>query len=143
MELHAVVFGSDQGAALDEKEFRRVTGLTARKVAELLKAGLLMPLAEGVFRPDDVSAGMTYAVAFARGVKVSDLAFYVNTAKEIVDQEMRLRDRLTGNLPDDEDARITTQLTRGARALRNYVIDRVFQLRVATAKTLKDKEALL
>jgi hypothetical protein len=109
---------------------------------ELLEANLLMPLERGVFRQEDVDAGKAYAAAFARGLKSSDLAFYGSIAKELVDQEMHLRERLTGHLPDDQDARVTTELTRGARALRNYVIDRVFQHRVAAAKTLKDKNAL-
>ncbi len=142
MELHAVVFGAQEGVALDAKAFRLATGLTARQVKKLLEANLLMPLEQGVFREEDVAAGKSYAAALALGLKASDLAFYASIAKELVDQEMHLRERLTGHLPDDEDARLTTQLTRGARALRNYVIDRVFQHRVAAAKTLKDKEAL-
>ena len=142
MELHAVVFGAHEGAALDEKAFRLATGLTPREVVELLEAHLLMPLEQGVFRQEDVDAGKMYAAAFALGLKAPDLAFYGSIAKELVDQEMHLRERLTGHLPDEQDALVTTQQTRGARALRNYVIDRVFQHRVAAAKTLKDKEGL-
>ncbi len=142
LELHAVVFGAHDGAILDEKAFRLATGLTPSEVVELLEANLLMPLEQGVFRQEDVDAGKMYAAAFAFGLKASDLAFYGNIAKELVDQEMRLRKRLTGHLPDDQDARLTAQMTRGARALRNYVIDRAFQCRVAAAKTLKDNEDL-
>jgi DNA-binding transcriptional MerR regulator len=142
MELHAVVFGAHEGAALDEKAFRRATCLTPRQVVELLEANLLMPLEQGIFRQEDIDAGKAYAAAFALGLKASDLAFYGSIARGLVDQEMRLRKRLTGHLPDEQDARVTTELTKGARALRNYVIDRVFQHRVAAAKTLKDKGAL-
>jgi DNA-binding transcriptional MerR regulator len=142
MELHAVVFGAHVGEALDQKAFGLATGLDPSQVVELLEANLLLPLEQGVFRHEDVDAGKTYAAAFALGLKAPDLAFYGSIAKELVDQEMHLRERLTGHLPDDQDARVTTQLTMGARALRNYVIDRVFQHRVAAAKTLKDKEAL-
>ena len=142
VELHAVIFGTKGGVALGEKEFRAATGLTARQLNELLAARLLLPMERGVFRQEEIEAGKTYASAFALGVKVSGLAFYPRIAKELVDQEMHLRERLTGHLLDDQDARITMQLTRGATALRKYVIDRVFQHRVAAAKTLKDKEAL-
>jgi DNA-binding transcriptional MerR regulator len=142
IELNTAVFGTSDGAALDEEAFRSATGLTAPQVSELLEARLLMPLEEGAFREDDVDAGRTYAGAFARGLGPSDLAFYTAIANELVDREMSLRRRLTGHLPDDQDARVTTELTRGARTLRNYVIDRVFQHRVAAAKTLKDEEAL-
>ncbi len=142
MELNRVVFGTPVGDALDEEAFRNATGLTSPQVSELLEAHLLMPLEKGSFRQDDVDAGRIYAGAFARGLGPCDLAFYAATANELVDREMDLRRRLTGHLPYDQDARVTTELTRGARTLRNYVIDRVFQHRVAAAKTLKDEEAL-
>ena len=142
MELNTAVFGTSEGAALDEEAFRHATGLTGPQVSELLEAHLLMPLEKGSFRQDDVDAGRTYAGAFARGLGSSDLAFYTAIAHELVDREISLRRRLTRHLPDDQDARMTTELTRGARILRNYVIDRVFQHRVAGAKTLKDEETL-
>ena len=77
--------------------------------------------------------------SFAMGLRASDLAFYASIAKEVVDQEMRLRRRLTGHMPEGQDAQVTAELTRGARVLRNYVIDRVFQRRVAAATTLQDE----
>ncbi len=141
IELNRVVFGTPVGEVLDEEAFRKATGLTSPQVSELLEARLLMPLEKGSFRQDDIEAGRTYAGAFTQGLGSSDLAFYAVLANELVDREMELRRRLTGHLPDDQDARVTTELTRGARTLRNYVIDRVFQHRVAAAKTLKDEEA--
>ena len=142
LELDAVIFGASQQPEMDEKAFRRATGLTARQVNELLAAGLLIPLKRGRYRQDDVEAGKAFAASFSQGLQAADLAFYVRIAKEVVDQEMRLRQRLTAALPENEDARLTTALTLGARLLRNYIIDRVFQRRVAAAQNLKD-EALL
>ncbi len=142
VELDAVIFGAPGGREIDEAAFREATGLTHGQVSELLAAGLLLPLEEGSYRQDDIEAGRVFAAGFAQGLRASDLAFYARIAGEVVDHEMRLRQRLTGHLPDGQDARVTAQLTRGARALRNYVIDRVFQRRVAKARTLKD-EALL
>lgn len=139
IELNAVVFGPSEGEPLDERAFRRTTGLTRRQVSELQKADLLLPLEKGVFRRDDIDVGRIYAAAFTRGLKASDLAFYVAIATDLVKHEMRLRQRLTERLPDDQNAQLTAQLTRGARALRKYIIDRVFQHRVAGAKTLKDR----
>jgi DNA-binding transcriptional MerR regulator len=138
VELNAVVFGASEGEAIDEEAFRKATGLTTEQVAELLETHLLLPLEPGLFNRDDINAGRIFAVAYERGINASDLAFYASIAKELVDQEMGLRERLTGHLPDDEDARMTAELTRGARALRNYVIDRAFQRRVANARTLKE-----
>ena len=142
VELDEVVFGVPTGREMDEAAFRGATGLDSEQISELLAEGLLLPLKEGVYRQDDIDAGRVFAAGLAQGLKASDLAFYAKIAGEVVDHEMRLRRRLTGHLPDGEDARVTADLTRGARTLRNYVIDRVFQRRVAKARTLKD-EALL
>jgi DNA-binding transcriptional MerR regulator len=141
-ELDAVVFGTMDGPQLDLKAFKEATGLTEEQVSELLRTSLLLPLKEGSFRQDDVDAGRFYAAGFAQGLQASDLTFYVTIAGEVVNQEMRLRQRLTGHLPEGQDARATAELTRGARTLRNYVIDRVFQRRVAAATTLKDEGLL-
>ena len=142
VDLDAVVFGVPTGREMDEAAFREATGLKTEQISELLATGLLLPLKEGVYSGDDIDAGRIFAAGLAQGLRPSDLGFYAKIAGEVVDHEMRLRQRLTGHLPDGQDARVTAELTRGARTLRNYVIDRVFQRRVAKARTLKD-EALL
>jgi DNA-binding transcriptional MerR regulator len=142
VELDAAIFGTARGENMDRRAFEEATGLTSEQVSELLEADLLLPLEEGRFRQDDVDAGRGLAAGLERGIRPEDLAFYPKIAKELVDHEMRLRRRLTGHLPDGEDARVTAQLTRGARALRNYVMDRIFQRRVVAAKTLKDEGLL-
>ena len=143
VELDAVVFGAAaERREVDQGAFQQATGLTAEQVSELLEANLLLPLEKGAFRQEDIDAGRVFAASFARGLRASDLAFYASLAKEVVDQEMRLRRRLTGHLPEDQDAQVTAELTRGARALRNYIIDRVFQRRVAAATTLQDEVLL-
>jgi hypothetical protein len=142
VELNAVVFGEAEGSELDRGAFEEATGLDSAQVSELLAAGLLLPLKEGFFQKDDIEAGRAFAVSLSRGLQAGDLAFYARIAKELVDHEMRLRQRLTGHLPDGQDARMTAELTRGARMMRNYVIDRVFQRRVASARTLKDEGLL-
>lgn len=76
------------------------------------------------------------------GAKVADLAFYAEAANMIVDKEMQMRRRLTAHLPEDQDAELTRRLVLGARAVRNYVIDRTFQQRVASSINLKDPSVL-
>jgi DNA-binding transcriptional MerR regulator len=142
IELDTAVFGAMSGPELDRASFQEATGLTFGQVEELLSAGLLLPLKEGVFTQEDVEAGRAFAGGFERGLRADDLLFYVKVARELVDYQMRLRQRLTGHLPDGEDARTTAELTRGARLLRNYIMDRVFQRRVAAATTLKDERLL-
>jgi hypothetical protein len=51
---------------------------------------------------------------------------------------MDLRRRLTSHLPLAQDAAVTLRMVQGARATRGYVIDRLFQKRVAAARDLKD-----
>lgn len=140
--LNEVIFGSNDNPSMDKTAFCAATGLNTAQVKELMQKGLILPLEKGSFNEQDVVVGKVYARGFALGVKASDLAFYAEAAKEIVDKEMQLRQRLTGNLPETQDAELTGRLVQAARAVRNYVFDRVFQQRVAAAKDLKD-EALL
>jgi hypothetical protein len=102
----------------------------------------MLPLESGRFDREDVAMGVIYAAGLAQGVKVEDMAFYSRLGKQIVDKEIALRRRLTRHLPDEADAGQTLRLVRAARATRSYVIDRLFQHRVAKARSLKDGELL-
>ncbi|MCU0591876.1 MAG: hypothetical protein MUC57_10420 [Desulfobacterales bacterium] len=54
---------------------------------------------------------------------------------------MALRNRMTGRLPYQNDAAATIQMVKNTRMCRAYVIDRLFQLRVAAMKDLKETPA--
>lgn len=142
VELVKGVFGESQGPLLDEAAFCQATGLTPDQTKELVRARLLLPLESGHFDQEDVGMGLLYARGLSQGVKVEDLTFYPSLAKQIVDEEMALRHRLTHDLPDEVDAGRTLQLVQAARAMRSYVIDRLFRLRIASAKDLKDEDLL-
>jgi len=142
LELNETVFRSSVGPCLDKKAFYEAAGLTSGQVNALMDKGLLLPLEKGRFNEQDVTIGRIYAQGLALGVKVSDMTFYAVTAKQIVDEEMRLRRRFTAHLPDDQDAGLTQKLVQAARATRNYVIDRTFQKRIAAAGNLKDEKLL-
>jgi DNA-binding transcriptional MerR regulator len=139
IELSGVVFGSGDGPHMNEQTFSAATGLAPKDMAQLKKMGLLLPLERGQYGQSDIAVGKIYAQGFAAGIKVTDLSFYAEAAKRIVDEEMRLRRRLTSGLPEDHDAAVTTGMVRAARAIRNYVIDRTFQQRIAAAKKLQDE----
>ena len=141
-ELIQTIFGSDEGASLDEEAFCQVTGLARSQVHELIEAQLLLPLNPGSFDDEDVGLGTIFARGFSQGLSIQDLLFYPRLGKKIVDEEMALRRRLTHHLPDEADAARTLQLVQGARATRSYVIDRLFQKRVASSNDLKDKGLL-
>jgi DNA-binding transcriptional MerR regulator len=142
IELSETIFGNVDGAPLDEAAFRGATGLSPKQIAALTESGLLLPLEEGRYNEQDVEIGRSYAQGLALGIKVSDMAFYAIAAKRIVDEEMRLRARITAHLPEDQDAGLTQRLVRSARATRNYVIDRTFQRRIVAAGHLKDEGLL-
>ena len=138
IELSETIFGSAAGPSLDEAAFRDATGLSSEQIETLIENGLLLPLEEGQYNEQDVTIGRIYAQGLALGIAASDMAFYAVAAKQIVDEEMRLRARFTAHLPEDQDAGLTQRLVQSARATRNYVIDRTFQRRIAAAVHLKD-----
>lgn len=142
IELSETIFGDTDGASLDEAAFREATGLGSKQVKALIKSGLLLPLEKGRYNEQDVEIGRIFARGLALGITVSDMTFYTVTAKQIVDEEMRLRARFTAHLPEDQDAGLTQRLVQAARATRNYVIDRTFQRRIAAAGHLKDEGLL-
>lgn len=139
IELSEIVFGTNEGPILNEKEFCKATGLDLEQINKLIKNGLLLPLDDGSFNQQDVSIGTIYAKGISMGVQVSDMVFYADAAQTIVDGEMRVRQKLTAHLPEDQDTEATKNLIQAARATRNYVIDRAFQKRVASVRDLKDE----
>ena len=142
IELSETIFGSADGPLLDEAAFRDATGLSSEQIEALIESALLLPLEKGRYNEQDVAIGRIFARGFDLGITVVDMAFYAITAKQIVDEEMRLRARFTADLPEDQDAEITQRLVHAARATRNYVIDRTFQRRIAAAGHLKDEGLL-
>ena len=142
IELSEIVFGTNDGPIFDEMEFSNATGLDLEQVNELIENKLLLPLENGCFNQHDVAIGKIYADGSAMGTKVSDIVFYSEAAQQIVDGEMRLRQKLTAHLPEDQDVEATKRLIKAARAVRNYVIDRAFQNRIASARDLKDEGLL-
>lgn len=142
IELSETIFGREEGPALNAAEFCQEAGLDREQVRKLTEEGFLLPLKPGIYSGDDVAAGRMYATGIAMGTELSDMGFYVDAAKRIVDGEMRLRQKLTAHLPEERDAEMTRRMVEAARTIRNYIIDRVFQRRVASAEDLKDKRLL-
>ena len=140
LELNEEVFGpGGHRRLLDAQAFCRETGLSAGQLEALQQANLLLPLEEGRFDEEDVSMGRMYAGAFNFGIRARDLLYYAELGAKIVDHEMALRSRMTGRLPYQRDAAATTQMVKNARMCRAYIIDRLFQHRVAAMKDLKEE----
>jgi DNA-binding transcriptional MerR regulator len=140
-ELNTVIFGRppEAGELLNARAFCRATGLSSREVKELTAAGVLLPLQAGKYDAEDAAIGRLLREALALGLAPEECGYYHRFAEEIVDREMAVRDRFTAHLPPEENARLTLELTRAARALRAYVIDRVFQHRVMALRSSENK----
>jgi DNA-binding transcriptional MerR regulator len=142
LELNEEVFGpGGPRRLLDTQAFCRETGLSASQLEELQQASLLLPLEEGRFDAQDISMGRMYLGAFNFGIRARDLSYYADLGEKIVDQEMVLRNRMTGRLPYSQDAAQTIAMVKSARMCRAYIIDRLFQHRVAAMKGLKEEPA--
>ena len=140
-ELDSIIFGRVQnGQLLNAAEFCAATGLSREQLKNRLEAKLLLPVEEDRFDPQDVGMGKMYAAVSALGLSSEDMTDYVALCERIVDHEMAVRKRLTHHLPYDQDATLTIELVKFARMMRAYLIDRLFQRRVAAMKDLKDSE---
>jgi len=138
LELNDMIFGSKRAEHLvDAEDFCRETGLTQAELKELLRTRLLLPLEENRFDPQDLAMGRLYARGLEVGIRIADLKYYAKFGEKIVDHEMALRNRVTGRLTYPEDAATTIQMVKNARMCRAYVIDRLFQHRVAGMRDLK------
>ena len=140
-ELDTIIFGRTQnGQLLNASEFCKATGLDRKQLKSLLEAKLLLPLQKNRFDPQDIGMGKMYATVSALGLSSEDMTEYVALCEKIVDHEMAIRKRLTHHLPYDEDAALTIELVKSARMMRAYLIDRLFQRRVAAMTDLKEAE---
>ncbi len=131
VELSVATFGRQEDTELlDLPAFCRATGLTPPGVEELEAAGLLLPLEAERFDAEDVLVGRIFRRVREMGLTLEEVAYYPRLAAKIVDHEMAIRDRLIGGLSLEDNAALTLELTQAARALRPYIIDRVFQHRI-------------
>ena len=140
--LNQVIFGDGQERLMTLKEFCALSGLSPDKVGELEKAQLLLPLSDQGYDSQDLAMAQVLATRASLGLTPQDASFYPRIANQLVDEEMALRRRLTHELPMAEDAAITMGMVQAARAMRSYIIDRIFQRRVAAAQNLKDESLL-
>ncbi len=136
LELRSFIFSRPEDQELlDLEAFSRATGLTAQEVEEMQSTGLLLPLEPDRFDAEDLTIGRVLKRCGELGIGLEAASFYPRLAREIVDHEMAVRDRLVKGLSLEANATLTLELTRGARALRPYIIDRMFQHRVMGRKS--------
>jgi DNA-binding transcriptional MerR regulator len=140
LRLQEVVFGHrDENGLLDEAALGKAAGMTAADLERCLRLRLIMPLEEGRFDAEDLEMARMLAAALAGGLRPEDITYYVELGEKIVDCEMALRSRMTRALSHGQDAALTMELVGRARMARSYVIDRLFQRRIASMRDLKDE----
>ena len=141
LELRSVIFGRPEDQELvDIEAFCLATGLTTLEVESLQAAGLLIPLESERYDAEDLVIGRLLKGLRELGLSPEEASFYPRLAREIVDHEMAVRDRLVKGASLEDNAMLTLELTRGARALRPYIIDRMFQHRVMSRKRFDGQE---
>lgn len=139
--LNEIIFGNpDPEASVDRRAFCRETGLGDQQVTALIDARVLMPLEQDRFDSDDIQMGKLLARGHEIGIGIEDFSYYIELGEKIVDREMALRRRLTHHLPYEQDAALTIELVKNARMSRAYIIDRLFQHRVAKMPDLKEAQ---
>ncbi len=138
VELQEFVFGPGRTRRLSLAQFVEATGLSIDQVRAFLDTEILIPMERELFDSEDVAVGKALRASLEFGLTSEIAAFYPRLAKEVVEEEMEMRRKLTEELPYEEDAKATLELTRTARALRSYLIDRVFQRRLIKTHGLKD-----
>lgn len=131
--LH-LIYGQPPERLIGLREFCRRSGLSALEVGQWREAGLLLPMQEQGFDQQDLAVGQLLAQAQKRGIRPRDIAFYHRLGREIVDREVALRQRLTAGLSAGDNARLSMGMVQSARAMRSYVIDRIFQQQVRATR---------
>ena len=140
VELQTTLFGG-RGRRIGENAFCKATGLSPDQVKALCDSRILIPMADGRFDTEDQAMGRLLKKGLDLGMTVADLAFYPSLADAMVDKEIALRRQFTEPLSFEKDAALTLELTRMARGLRTYVIDRIMQRRLIAFKGLKNRNA--
>lgn len=140
LDLQTLLFAREGEKHLDAEGLAEATGLSTEQVEALVTVRLLVPLENGRFDREDVAVGKLLKIGLQLGFKIEELTFYPQLADQIVQHEIDLRRRHTQDLTFDEDAALTLEMTRVARGLRTYIIDRVMQRRLIAFKGLKNKE---
>jgi len=138
LELQSTVFGT-ASEKMSAGRFAKASGLTREQLAILVEMDLIIPLEKERFDGQDLELARQLKTCLEQGLDLEDLLFYPRFARQIVDEEIRLREKWTQGLEFSENASLTLELTRMARGLRAYVIDRTLQRQLIRFKGLKKR----
>lgn len=131
IELNEVIFGQEDEVSYDREAYKEMTGLSVESLKDALNLRLIKPKQENRFDAEDVSVGRMLKRIEGLGLSLSQLDFYPEMARKIVEQEVEIRKEIVRDRPFDEMLSLTMEITGIARSFRGYVIDRIFQDRVS------------
>jgi DNA-binding transcriptional MerR regulator len=136
--IEDAVFGSQPSTpdnVMDKAQFLEASGLTNDELLTALKIGLMIPYLQEkgrtLYNQEDVRfAREVLKKIISFGQDLHELSFYVELGKQIVDHEMNLRKVAVKGKTQQDNIRVTTEISKMADLLRGYIIRRLFQRRV-------------
>jgi DNA-binding transcriptional MerR regulator len=136
--IEDVVFGAQPVTpdnVMDKVQFLEASGLTNDELATALKIGLMIPYLQEkgrtLYNQEDVRfAREVLKKIISFGQDLHALSFYVELGKQIVENEMNLRKIAVKGKTQQDNIRVTTEISKMADLLRGYIIRRLFQRRV-------------
>lgn len=136
--IEDAVFGAQPETpdnVMDKAQFLVASGLTNDELLTSLKIGLMIPYLQEkgrtLYNLEDVRfAREVLKKIISFGQDLHELSFYVELGKQIVDHEMDLRKFAVKGKTQQENIRVTTEISKMADLLRGYIIRRLFQRRV-------------
>jgi DNA-binding transcriptional MerR regulator len=136
--IEDAVFGAQPETpdnVMDKAQFLVASGLTNDELLTSLKIGLMIPYLQEkgrtLYNLEDVRfAREVLKKIISFGQDLHELSFYVELGKQIVDHEMNLRKFAVKGKTQQENIRVTTEISKMADLLRGYIIRRLFQRRV-------------
>ncbi|MBU2513454.1 MerR family transcriptional regulator [bacterium] len=140
IEMHDTIYGRGDSVKIDKETFCKQTGLNARQVKEAKKAKLLIPLQEDSFDSEDLALGNLLHQIFELGLSLKEITYYSKLGQKIVNEEMKIHERLIQGTDIDKAIMLTLDLSRIARVMRGYVIDRLFQQAAGRQKILSQPD---
>lgn len=135
LELQSMLFGSAE-EKMDAAVFCTESGLTPGQLSLLCEKNLIVPLEKDMFDEGDLALARQLKGCLDLGIGVEDLGFYPKFARQIVAEEISLREKYTKDLGFKENAGLTLELTLLARGMRAYIIDRTLQKELIRFKGL-------
>jgi DNA-binding transcriptional MerR regulator len=136
--IENAVFRSDghaESGLLTQAAFLAATGLTEKELTQARRLGILVPFTtegdKALYDQEDVRAGRDGIKKISElGMKLQDLAFWVELGRKIVEKEMTLRRKMVAGKSTRENIAITAELTRVGDFYRDYILRRLFQKQV-------------